>query len=116
MGVRALELLAQESMVPVLWGLAGGAARPAELEQRAPSASHSAGIRRLRGLLENGLATYTRRPGVPPSRWSAGVSHQAHYALTDAGLTLLPVTLSAVHWEESWCDREPRQPMELLAI
>jgi DNA-binding HxlR family transcriptional regulator len=117
LGVRALQLLAGEWMVPVLRGLAGGALRPAKLERDLPLAGHSVVIRRLRHLLDSELVTYERRPGVPPHARSAGVPHQAHYELTSSGRMLLEVIAEAARWEQIWCSRaERRGPAGTLAI
>jgi DNA-binding HxlR family transcriptional regulator len=117
LGVRALKLLAEESMVPVLRGLAEGALRPAELEQRLPDVGHSVLMRRLRHLLESELVTYEHQPGLPPHARSAGVPHEAHYSLSDAGRMLLEVTAEACRWEEIWCSQlERRGPAGVLAV
>ena len=109
LGVRALKLLAEESMVAVLHGLGDGALRPAELEQRLPSAGHSLVMRRLRHLLDWELVTYEHRPGRPPRARSAGTPHRAHYNLTDAGRMLLEVTAAAGCWEDTWCSQVERR-------
>src|ERR1700726_3340261 len=88
LGLRALKLLAQGSMVAILRGLADGALRPAELEHRLPDAGHSVVMRRLRHLLESQLATYERRPGLPPHGRNAGIPDEARYSLTDPGRML----------------------------
>jgi DNA-binding HxlR family transcriptional regulator len=117
LGVRALKLLGERSMVAVLRALAEGALRPAALEQRVPDAGHSLVMRRLGHLLENDLVTYERRPGLPPNAHSAGTPHQARYDLTDAGRTLLEVTQEAGRWEQTWCSQdERREPADTLAI
>jgi len=117
LGVRALKLLAEEWMVAVLHGLADGALRPAELERALPDAGHSVVMRRLRHLLENELVSYNHQPGIPPNARSAGVPHQAHYNLTDAGRMLLEVTAEAGRWEQAWCLRDERRgPAGTLAI
>jgi DNA-binding HxlR family transcriptional regulator len=109
LGVRALKLLAEESMVAVLGGLADGALRPAELEQRLPSAGHSLVMRRLRHLLDAELVTHEHRPGQPPRARSAGTPHQAHYNLTAAGQMLLEVIAAAGRWEDTWSSRDERR-------
>ena len=109
LGVRALKLLAEESMVAVMDGLADGALRPAELERRLPDAGHSAVILRLRHLLERGLVTCEHRPGVPPHAHSAAIPHQTHYRLTHAGRMLFELTAEAGRWERAWCPQEQRR-------
>jgi DNA-binding HxlR family transcriptional regulator len=117
LGVRALKLLAEGSMVAVLRGLADGALRPAELEQRIPDAGHSLVMRRLGHLLGSELVTYNHQPGLPPNARSAGIPHQAHYNLTDAGRMLLEVADGAARWEQTWCSQdEQRGPPGTLAI
>src|SRR5664279_3255091 len=117
LGVRALKLLAEESMVPVLRGLAEGALRPAELEHALPDVGHSVMMRRLRHLLESELVTCEHRPGLPPHARSAGVPREAHYSLTDAGRMLFEVTAEAGRWEELWCPQDERRgPAGVLAI
>ena len=117
LGARALKLLAEESMVAVLRGLADGALRPAELEQRLPDAGHSPVMRRLRHLLESELVTCEHQPGLPPHARSAGVPREAHYSLTDAGRMLFEVTAEACRWEQTWCPQDERRgPAGVLAI
>ncbi len=117
LGERALKLLAEERMVAVLEGLAGGALRPTELERRLPDGRHSLVMRRLHRLLERELVTYEHRPGRPPHPRRAPVPHEAHYELTGAGRALLEVTAGAVRWEEGWRPRaERRGPPGALAI
>jgi DNA-binding HxlR family transcriptional regulator len=117
LGARALKLLAEESMVAVLRGLADGALRPAELEQRLPDAGHSLVMRRLRHLLDSELVTYEHQPGLPPHAHDAGIPHEAHYSLTDAGRMLLGVAAEADRWKQTWCSQdERRDPAGTLAI
>jgi DNA-binding HxlR family transcriptional regulator len=117
LGVRALKLLAEESMVAVLRGLAEGALRPAELEHALPDVGHSVMMRRLRHLLDCELVTCEHQPGLPPHARSAGVPHEARYSLTDAGRMLLEVTAEAGRWEEIWCSQlERRGPAGVLAV
>jgi len=110
LGVRALKLLAEGSMVAVVRALAEGALRPAELERRLPGAGHSLVMRRLRHLLDRGLVTYERRPGLPPRARSAGVPHQALYTLSDPGRMLIGVADEAARWEQTWCSQDERCP------
>jgi DNA-binding HxlR family transcriptional regulator len=117
LGIRALKLLAEESMVAVLRGLAGGAVRPAELERALPDTGHSVVMRRLRHLLDSELVTYEHQPGLPPHASTAGIPHEAHYNLTDAGRALLEVTAEADRWEQAWCSHDERRGREgTLAI
>lgn len=117
LGVRALKLLAEESMVAVLRCLADGALRPAELEQRLPDVGHSVVMRRLRHLLESELVTYEHQPGLPPHARSAGIPHEARYSLSDAGRMLLDVAAEASRWEEIWCSQAERHgPAGVLAV
>src|ERR1700719_1163074 len=117
LGVRALKLLAEESMVAVLRGLAEGALRPAELEHALPDVGHSLVMRRLRHLLDSELVTYEHQPGQPPHAHIAGIPHEAHYGLTEAGRMLLEVIAEAVRWEQNWCSHdERRDPPGALAI
>ena len=101
LGARALKLLDEESMVAVLRGLADGAQRPAELEERLPDAGHSVVMRRLRHLLEHELVTYEYLPGVPPRVDGGGIPHEAHYHLTDAARALLEIIAQADRWERT---------------
>ncbi len=117
LGARALELLAEQWMIPVLQALSDGSTRPAELERRLPHVGHSTVIRRLRRLLDSELVTYEHRPGMPPHARSAGTPQQAHYGLTDAGRTLLEVTAHARRWERIFPEFEyemkaPSHPSE----
>jgi DNA-binding HxlR family transcriptional regulator len=117
LGVGALTLLAEESMVAVLRGLADGALRPAELDQRLPDVAHSVVMRRLRHLLDRALVIHEHRPGQPPHARSAPIPHEAHYELTDAGRALLEVPAEARRWEGTWCSQdERREPAGALAI
>jgi DNA-binding HxlR family transcriptional regulator len=117
LGARALKLLAEESMVAVLRGLADGALRPAELEHDLPDVGHSLVMRRLRHLLDSELATYEHQPGLPPHAHDAGIPHEAHYSLTDAGRMLLDVAAEADRWKQTWCSQdERRDPAGTLAI
>jgi DNA-binding HxlR family transcriptional regulator len=117
LGVRALKLLAEEWMVPVLRGLADGALRPAELEHALPDAGHSVVMLRLRHLLDSELVTYEHQAGLPPHAHDAGIPHEAHYNLTDAGRMLLEVTAEAGRWEQAWCPQDERRgPAGTLAI
>lgn len=112
-----LKLLAEESMVAVLEGLADGALRPAELERRIPDVGHSLVMRRLHRLLDSELVTYEHLPGQPPHARSAPIPHEAHYELTDAGRALLEVIAEAKRWEQAWCSQaERRGPPGALAI
>jgi DNA-binding HxlR family transcriptional regulator len=117
LGARALKLLAEESMVAVLRGLADRALRPAELEHALPDAGHSVVVLRLRHLLDSELVTCEHQPGLPPHARSAGVPREAHYSLTDAGRMLFEVTAEACRWEEIWCPQDERRgPAGVLAI
>jgi len=117
LGVRALKLLAEESMAAVLRGLADGTLRPAELERRLPPVGHSVTMRRLRHLLDSELVTYEHQPGQPPHAGSPGTPHEAHYNLTNAGRALLEITAEAARWEDTWCSQdERRDPAGALAI
>jgi len=108
LGVRALKLLAEKQMVPILRGLSGGARRPAELERGLSGGGHAAVMRCLHHLLERELVTYERRPGQPPHARSAPIPHQAHYSLTDAGRMLLEIVAEAGRWERRWCAQAER--------
>jgi len=117
LGVRALKLLGEESMVAVLRGLADGAVRPAELEHALPDAGHSMVMRRLGHLLDHGLVSHEHLPGSPPHARTAGIPHQAHYDLTGAARALLEVAAEADRWERTWCSQgERRGPDGTLAI
>jgi DNA-binding HxlR family transcriptional regulator len=117
LGVRALKLLAEESMVAVLRGLDDGALRPAELDRRLPGVAHSVVMRRLRRLLDSELVVYEHRPGQPPHARSVAIPHEARYDLTDAGRLLLGVSAEASRWEQTWCAQdERREPVGALAI
>jgi DNA-binding HxlR family transcriptional regulator len=117
LGVRALKLLAQGSMVEILRGLADGALRPAELERRLTDVGHSVVIRRLRHLRDSRLVSYEHRPGLPPHARNAGIPHEARYSLTDPGRMLLKVADEAGRWQQTWCSREERSgPAGSLAI
>jgi DNA-binding HxlR family transcriptional regulator len=117
LGIRALKLLAEEAMVAVLRGLAGGALRPAELERALPDARHSMVMRRLRHLLDSELVTHEHLPGLPPHARSAPIPHEAHYNLTDAGRALLEVADETERWERIWCSQDERRDRDgTLAI
>jgi DNA-binding HxlR family transcriptional regulator len=110
LGVPALKLLAEGWMVAILRGLADGARRPAELERGLPDGGHSLVMRRLRHLLERGLVTYERLPGLPPHPHSAPIPRRALYSLTDAGRMLLEIIAEAGRWEQRWCAQAERGP------
>ncbi|MGH2903808.1 MAG: winged helix-turn-helix transcriptional regulator [Solirubrobacteraceae bacterium] len=117
LGVRTLKLLDAEWTVAVLRGLDAGVQRPAELERRLRHAGHSTVMRRLRRLLDSGLLSYEHQPGLPPRAHSAGIPHEAHYSLTDAGRALLGVIEEADRWGRTWCSGEGRRdPDGTLAI
>lgn len=117
LGMEALRLLAEESMVAVLHGLADGAVRPAELERALPNVGHSVVMRRLRHLLDSDLVTYEHQPGLPPNARTAGIPHEAHYNLTDAGRALLDLVAEADRWERAWCSQDERRDRDgTLAI
>ncbi|MCW3056434.1 MAG: HxlR-like helix-turn-helix [Solirubrobacterales bacterium] len=117
LGVRALKLLAEDWMVPVIRGLAGGVVRPAKLERALPRAGHSAVGRRLRRLLASGLVSHEHRPGLPPRSPRAAIPREARYHLTRAGRTLLEVADEAERWESRWCSQAERDgPPGRLAI
>jgi DNA-binding HxlR family transcriptional regulator len=117
LGLRALQLLAEDWMVSVLTGLTGGRRRPAELERGLPHAGHSVVIRRLRHLLERELVSCEHQAGVPPHPGTTSIPHRAYYSLTDAGRMLLEVTAEADRWEQTWCSELERgAPPGILAI
>ncbi len=117
LGLRVLQLLAEDWMVSVLTGLAEGPMRPAELERALPHAGHAVVIRRLRRLLEGKLVTREHQAGLPPHPGSRAIPHRAYYSLTDPGRTLLEVTAEADRWEQAWCSRLDRgDPPGILAI
>jgi DNA-binding HxlR family transcriptional regulator len=117
LGLRALQLLAEDSMVSVLRGLADGPMRPAELELGLPHAGHSVVIRRLHRLLNSELVSCKRHSGVPPHPGSAAIPRRALYSLTDAGRTLGEITAEADLWEKAWCSQLERgTPPGILAI
>jgi DNA-binding HxlR family transcriptional regulator len=103
LGVRTLDLLAEEWMVAILRGLAEGALRPTELERALPGAVHTTVLRRLRRLLDSDLVNYEHEPGVPPQARTAAMPPRAFYTLTDAGRALREVTAEAGRWEQTWC-------------
>jgi DNA-binding HxlR family transcriptional regulator len=117
LGLRTLQLLAEDWMVSVLRGLADGPIRPAELERGLSHAGHSVVIRRLRRLLDSELVSCERQSGVPPHPGSAAIPRQAYYSLTDAGRMLFEVTAEADLWERTWCSELERgAPAGILAI
>jgi DNA-binding HxlR family transcriptional regulator len=117
LGVRALKLLAEPSMVAVLRALAQGPRRPAELERVLGNGGHSLVMRRLRHLLDRDLVSYERQPGLPPHARGAGIPRQAHYSLTEAGRMLLEVTAEDDRWEQRWFPQAKRgDPAGTLAI
>jgi DNA-binding HxlR family transcriptional regulator len=67
-------------------------------------------MRRLRHLLERGLVTYERLPGLPPHPHSAPIPRRALYSLTDAGRMLLEIVAEAGRWERRWCTQAERGP------
>jgi DNA-binding HxlR family transcriptional regulator len=117
LGLLVLQLLAEDWMVSVLRGLAGGPMRPGDLERGLPHAAHSVVVRRLRRLLESELVGRERQPGVPPRLGSAAVPRRTYYSLTDAGRMLLEVTAEADRWEQAWCSQLERGvPSGIVAI
>lgn len=117
LGLRVLELLAEEWMVAVIQELARGPLRPAEVERNLSDAPHSVVNERLRHLLDNELVSYEHQPGKPPHAHCAGIAPQAHYSLTDAGRMLLEVIAEAGRWGQTWCARAERPgPAGTLAI
>jgi DNA-binding HxlR family transcriptional regulator len=108
LGVPALKLLAEAWMVAILRALAEGALRPAEIERALTDGGHSVVMRRLRHLLDRGLVTYERLPGLPPHPHSAPISRRALYSLTDAGRALLEIAASCERWELDWCSSAKR--------
>jgi DNA-binding HxlR family transcriptional regulator len=97
LGLRALQLLAEDQMVSVLGGLADGPIRPAELVIRRLRRL----FRRLRRLLHGELVSCERQFGLSPHPRSAAVPRRAVYSLTDAGRMLLEVTAEADRWERA---------------
>jgi DNA-binding HxlR family transcriptional regulator len=117
LGLRVLELLAEEWMVAVVQELARGAMRPAQLERNLPDVPHSVVNERLRHLVDYELVSYQHQPGTPPHAHSAGIPPQAHYSLTDAGRILLEVIAKADRWGQTWCAQDERpRPAGALAI
>jgi len=117
LGLRTLQLLAEDWMVSVLTGLADGPIRPAQLERGLPHAGHSVVIRRLHGLLDAELVSCEHQSGVPPHPGSTAVPRRAYYTLTDAGRTLGEVTSEADRWERTWCPQLERgAPPGILAL
>jgi len=117
LGVRALELLAEEHMVPLIRSLEAAARRPAELERCLDGISHATVSRRLRRLHDRGLVSRERQPGTPPRSCLPGVPHETRYGLTAAGRRLLEVADEAARWERAWCaEIERRGPAGTLAI
>ena len=108
LGLRALQLLAEDWMVSILRGLAEGPIRPAELERELPRAGHSVVIRRLRRLLDSELVSCERQAGVPPHPGCAAIPRRAYYSLTDAGRMLFEVIAEADRWEQTWCSQLER--------
>jgi DNA-binding HxlR family transcriptional regulator len=84
-GSPTFTVLAEEWMVAVLRELAGGALRPAELEQALSGARHTTIIRRLHHLLERDLVGYEHEPGLPPHACKAGVAPRALYGSRTRG-------------------------------
>ena len=117
LGLRTLRLLAEDWMVSVLTGLAGGPIRPGQLERSLPHAGHSVVIRRLHRLLEAELVSCEHRSGVPPHPGTTAVPRRAYYSLTDAGRTLVEVTSEADRWERTWCpELERGAPPGIFAL
>jgi len=117
LGLRTLQLLAEDWMVSVLRGLTRGPMRPVDLERGRLDGGHSVVIRRLRRLLEGELVSCEHRSGAPPHPGSTAIPHRAYYSLTDAGQMLLEVTAEADRWEQTWCSRLERgAPSGILAI
>jgi DNA-binding HxlR family transcriptional regulator len=117
LGLRTLQLLAEDWMVSVLGGLADGPIRPAELERGLSHAGHSVVIRRLRGLLDGELVSCEHQSGVPPHPGSDAIPRRAYYSLTDAGRTLGEITAEAGRWEQTWCSQLERgAPPGILAL
>jgi DNA-binding HxlR family transcriptional regulator len=98
-GSWALQQIADRHTHAVLMALADGPLRPVELERRLPDLSHSALMRRLAQLVENGIAV--RRPD-PNSR------RRVHYRLTDEARRLGLLVMLAARWEWQWT--RPQDP------
>lgn len=108
LGLRMLQLLAEDWMVSILRRLAEGPIRPAELERELPRAGHSVVIRRLRRLLDSGLVSCEHQSGAPPHPGCAAIPQRAYYSLTDAGRKLFEVIAEADRWEQMWCSQLER--------
>lgn len=116
-GAPILVLLSENWMVAVLRVLAFGTARPAQLEQLIPDAGHAVLSRRLRSLLNRGLVTCERLPGVPPRGEMEAAAPEARYTLTESGEALLELTAKAGDWEATWCPQvEQHEQPGVLAI
>jgi DNA-binding HxlR family transcriptional regulator len=96
-GSWALQQIADRRTHAVMMALADGPLRPAELERQLPGLGHSAVMRRLRQLVENGIVV--RRPA--PGR-------RVHYRLTDEARRLGLLVMLAARWEWQWA--RPRDP------
>ena len=117
LGLRTLQLLAEDWMVSVLRGLTRGPMRPVDLERGLLDGGHSVVIRRLRRLLEGELVSCEHQSGAPPHPGSTAIPHRAYYSLTDAGRMLLEVTAEADRWERRWYSQLERgAPPGILAI
>ena len=109
LGLRALKLLGEESMLAVLRGLADGALRPAQLDRSLPDVAHSVIMRRLRHLLDSQLVGCEHRSGLPPHAHRAPIPREARYELSEAGRALMEVTVEARRWERTWCSQAERR-------
>jgi len=89
-------------MIAILWCLADGSMRPAQLESVLPGLGRSLVMRRLRKLSESGLVHRERGPGSDGHGEDEPGHVETHYELTEAGRTLLEVAAEAARWERAW--------------
>jgi DNA-binding HxlR family transcriptional regulator len=99
LGVRALKLLAELSMISILWSLADGSMSAAQIDRVLPEAGQSVVKRQLHKLVDNGLVQRERRDRATQGAPAHG---EGHYELTEGGRALLDVAGEAAHWERAW--------------
>jgi DNA-binding HxlR family transcriptional regulator len=98
-GAWALQQIADRRTHAVMMALADGPLRPTELERQLPGLGHSAVIRRLGQLVENGIVV--RCPALDGRR-------RVHYRLTDEARRLGLLVILAARWEWQWA--RPQDP------
>ncbi|MDV3127663.1 helix-turn-helix transcriptional regulator [Mycobacterium sp. 21AC1] len=87
----------------ILWRLADGPMRTAELRRSIPDITERMLIRHLHDLVDAGIIDRHDAGTVPP---------RVHYSISDYGMTLAPVLQALCEWGRTHMERRPpkRQP------